>query len=192
MEVASARPTVAEVSDRALVLYAFTRRGAIELVVSDSGGDPGRMAAAERARAETDRWLERESVLPALTEVERRLFEAASGTWPAEAIADSMWRKESLGVLLWALEHLPELPGFGKEFAQQELDEAITRYGSVSSFRAEGRLRPDEQIDAAWMEADAWFGVTHGRTGDDATVASISAERFRALSWLRDRDAVPA
>jgi hypothetical protein len=186
------RPTAGEVADRALVLYALTRRGAIELVVADSDGDPGRVAAAERARFETDRWLERESVSQALTEVERRLFEASSGTWPAEAIADSMWRKESLGVLLWALEHVSELPAYGEEFAQQDLDEAITRYGSVSSFRAEGRLRPVEQIDAAWIEADAWFGVTDGRTGDDATVASISAERFRALSWLRDRDAAPA
>jgi Domain of unknown function (DUF4272) len=186
------RPTAGEVSDRALVLYALTRRGAIELVVSDSGGDPARVAAAERARFETDRWLERESVSQALTDVERRLFEATSGTWPAEAIADSMWRKESLGVLLWALEHLPGLPGFGEEFDQQALDEAITRYGSVSSFRAEGHLRPDEQMDAAWIEADAWFGVTDGRTGDDASLASISAERFRALSWLRDRDAAPA
>jgi hypothetical protein len=180
------------VSDRALVLYALTRRGAIELVVSDSGGDPARVAAAERARFETDRWLERESILHALTDVEQRLFVAPSGAWPAEAIADSMWRKESLGVLLWALEHLPQLPGFGEEFAQQGLDEAITRYGSVSSFRAEGRLRPDDQVDAAWMEADAWFGATHDRSGDDATVASISAERFRALSWLRDRDVAPA
>lgn len=174
------------------MLYALTRRGAIELVVSDSGGDPARVAAAERARVETDRWLERESILPSLTGVEHQLFEASSGTWPTEAIADAMWRKESLGVLLWALEHLAELPVYGQEFEQQALDEGITRYGSVSSFREEGRLRPPEQIDAAWIEADAWFGVTDGRTGDDATVASISAERFRALSWLRDRDAAPA
>jgi hypothetical protein len=192
MVVDVARPSAAEVADRALVLYALARRGAIELVVSESGGDPGRLASAERARTETDRWLERESVTPALTDVERRLFEAPSGTWPAEAIADAMWRKESLGVLLWALEHVADLPAYGAEHSQQDLDDAITRYGSVSLFRTEGRLRPDEQIDAAWMEADAWFGVTDGRTGEDATVASISAERFRALSWLRDRDATPA
>ncbi|HEY6566717.1 MAG TPA: hypothetical protein VI341_04280, partial [Actinomycetota bacterium] len=61
-----------------------------------------------------------------------------------------------------------------------------------SSFRAQGHLRPAEQLDRAWMEADAWFGATEGRAGDDANVASIAAERFRALSWLRDRDAAPA
>lgn len=103
-----------------------------------------------------------------------------------------MWRKESLGVLLWALEHLAELPPYPDEFAQPALDDAITRYGSVSSFRAQGQLRPADHIERAWMEADAWFGATEGRTGDDANVASIAAERFRALSWLRDRDAAPA
>lgn len=186
------RPTAAQVSDRALVLYAFTRRGTIEYVVSESGGDPARLAQAERARSETDRWLERESVSGALTEVEQQLLEAPSGSWPSEAIADAMWRKESLGVLLWSLEHVEALPAYSQEFTQQDVDEMITRYGSVSAFRAEGHLRPDDQVERAWMEADAWFGATEGRAGDDATVASIAAERFRALGWLRDLDAPPA
>ncbi len=186
------RPTAGDVADRALALYAFSRRGTIEFVVSESGGDADRVIQAEVARAETDLWLERESVAPALTDVERTLLDAPSGSWPREAIADAMWRKESLGVVLWALEHLGELPPYSDEFVQSVLDEAITRYGSVSSFRAQGHLRPTDQLDRAWMEADAWFGATEGRAGDDANVASIAAERFRALSWLRDRDAAPA
>ena len=44
----------------------------------------------------------------------------------------------------------------------------------------------------AWQEADAWYAATEGREGEDATLASISAERARAFSWLRDRDAAPA
>ena len=186
------RPTVAEVSDRALVLYAYSRRGTIEFIVSESGGDPSRIAQAERARVEADAWLERESVTPALRDDERRLMDAVSGTWPREAIADAMWRKEALGVLMWALEHLEALTPFGDEFPQQAVDEVFERYGSVDAFRENGRLRPEDQIDQAWMEADAWFGATEGRQGEDATVASIAAERFRALSWLRDRDAAPA
>jgi Domain of unknown function (DUF4272) len=186
------RPTVDEVSDRALVLYAFVRRGTIEYVVTETGGDPGRVRQAEGARRETDDWLEREGVWPAVTTEERRLFEAPSGSWPREAVADAMWRKESFGTLLWALEHVESIPPYGLEFEQQRLDEAVTRYGSVKAFRTEGRLRPDDQIETAWLEADAWFGATEGRAGDDANVASAAAERFRALSWLRDRDAAPA
>ncbi len=174
------------------MLYAYSRRGTIEFVVSESEGEPARLVQAERARIEAERWLDRESVTPALREDERRLMDAESGSWPADAIADAMWRKESLGVLLWGLEHLEALPPYGEEFQQQALEEAITRYGSVSSFRDEGHLRPEEQVDHAWMEADAWFGATEGRAGDDANVASIAAERFRAFSWLRDRDAPPA
>ncbi len=186
------RPTVDEVSDRALVLYAFVRRGSIEFVVNETGGDPARIRQAEAARRETDEWLEREGVWPAVLEAERSLLESPSGSWPREAVADAMWRKESFGALLWALNHLDRMPEYGLEFEQQHLDEAITRYGSVDAFRSEGRLRPDDEIEAAWLEADAWFGATEGRAGEDAQVASAAAERFRAISWLRDRDAAPA
>lgn len=185
-------PTAEEVADRALVLYAFTRRAAIEFALGEFGHDPQRISQAEAARRETDRWLERESLTHAPTDVERRLFEAPSGSWPNEAIADGMWRKEGLAVLLWALGHLADLPPFGEEADQGDLDAAITSAGSVSSFRANGRLREHEAIERAWREADAWFAATEGRTGDDASLASISVERLRALSWLRDRDAAPA
>ena len=186
------RPSAGEVSDRALVLYALVRRGTIEYVVAETEGDFGRIRQAEAACRETDDWLEREAVWPAVTEAERQLFEGPSGSWPREAVADAMWRKEALGTLMWALEHLEVMPPYGLEFEQQRLDEAVMRYGSVDAFRTHGRLRPDEQIEAAWLEADAWFGATEGRAGEDAHVASAAAERFRALSWLRDRDAAPA
>jgi len=186
------RPSVAEVSDRALVLYAFVRRGTIEFVVNETGGDPTRIRQAELARRETDAWLERERASSAVSEAERRMLDAPSGSWSREAVADAMWRKEAFGTLLWALGHLDEMPPYGLEFEQQRLDEAVVRYGSVDAFRSEGHLRLADQIEAAWLEADAWLGATEGRSGDDAQVASAAAERFRALSWLRDRDAAPA
>jgi len=186
------RPSAAQIADRALVLYALARRGTIELAVGEFGHEPSRVAQAEAARVETDRWLARESLADVLTETERRLFEAASGSWPKPAIDDALWRREALGVLLWALGHLAEMAPYGEEFPAHDLDAAVTRYGSVDAFRAEGRLRPDDEIEVAWMEADAWFGATEGREGDDAAVASVAAERFRALSWLRDGDAAPA
>jgi hypothetical protein len=190
--MAGTRPTAVQVADRALVLYAFVRRGSIELVIAETGGDPLRIRQGESARVETDAWLEREDLHDALGDVERRLFEAPAGSWPVEATADAMWRKEALGVMLWALQHEAEIPPYDREFEQPALDGAITRYGSVRAFRTEGLLRPDDDVDRAWMEADAWFGVTEGRTGGDARLASIAAERYRALSWLRDADARPA
>ena len=132
--------------DRALVLYAFVRRGTIEFVVNETDGEPSRIRQAEAARREARDWLEREGAWAAVTDVERRLFEAPSGSWPREAVADAMWRKESLGTLLWALEHLDEMPAYGLEFEQQRLDEAITRYGSVDGVpcrRSAAPRRPD-------------------------------------------------
>jgi hypothetical protein len=178
------RPIAAEVADRALVLYALARRASIERALEEFGGDPVRMAQAERARTETARWLDRESLSGALTDVERRLFDAPSGTWPRAAVMDGLWRKEALGVLLWSLQHVPALPPPEDEFEQSVLETVITRYGSVSSFRANGLPRADREIEEAWLMADAWLGMSEG--GVDAETASINAERFRALGWLRD------
>ena len=171
------------------MLYALVRRGYVEHVIAAAEGDPIRIAQGVAAAIETQHWLERESLNEAVTQTEHRLFEAVSGSWPKAATDDALWRKEALGVLLWALEHLESIPSYETEFQQQALDDAITRYGSVSSFRTNGRLRPEDQIEAAWIEADAWFGATEGRGGADASLASMAAERFRSLSWLRDASA---
>jgi hypothetical protein len=185
-------PTAVEVADRALVLYAYARRATIEYALGEFGHDPQRLAQAEAARTETDRWLERESLTGALTARERELFATSSGTWSNQAVTDGMWRREALAVLLWAIGRLDALPPFGEEADPGVLDEAITSPGSVSSFRAGARLRGAQESERAWGEADAWFGATEGRGGEDASLASISAERLRALSWLLGRDAEPA
>lgn len=186
------RPSANQVADRALILYALVRRGYIEHVIASTDGDPLRIRQGEAARIESDRWLDRERLIDALVDEERRLLEAPSGSWPMTATTDAMWRKEALGALLWALQHLDAMPAYGAEFEQRALDDAITRYGSVASFRTEGLLRAEEELDRAWMEADAWYGATEGREDDDASIASIASERYRAFSWLRDADARPA
>jgi uncharacterized protein DUF4272 len=184
----SERPAATEVADRALILYALVRRGYIEHVVNASEGDPSRVAQAEAARREQDGWLEEHGLRERLTEVERLLFDAASGTWPSEAVHDALWRKESLGVLLWALGHLDAIPSYGEEFDQKVLDAAVTRSGSVPQFRELGRLRSDGQIERAWQEADTWFAATEDREAEEPSLASIAVERLRALSWLRGAD----
>jgi hypothetical protein len=184
----SERPSARQAADRALVLYALVRRATIEAIVEESN-DLVRRRQAETARKETQRWLERESLLDALTETERTLFDAETAAWPPEAIADGMWRKEALGVLLWALRGVPTLPPIDQEFEVEDLNAAIELAGSVPAFRAAARLRDPGDIEAAWREADTWFGATEGARGEDRTLASISAERSRALGWLRNAGA---
>jgi hypothetical protein len=60
------------------VLYALVRRGYVEHVIAASDGDLTRIAQGAAAAKETRRWLERESLNDAVTEVEQRLFEAES------------------------------------------------------------------------------------------------------------------
>ena len=178
------RPTVREAADRALVLYAFVRRGTIEHVLDDADADPGRVVQAERAREETDRWLAANDLEVALREAEARLLGAESGLWPPEAIVDAVWRREALGTLLWALGHLASIPPYDTEFEQHDLDAAIVDSGSVDRFRLLSRLRDDDELRRALSEADTWHGALAGAEGDDAAMASLSAERRWALSWL--------
>lgn len=182
----SRAPSADAVTDRALLLYAYARRASIEHALEGFGHDPARVAQAERARTEALRWLEREGVTPAATDDERALLEAPSGSWPSAAVLDGTWRKEALGVLLWSLRHVDALPGIDEEFEVAVLNERIERYGSVSSFRANGSPRDRDEVEARWREADTWFAATEGRDGPDAALASISAERSRALAWLLD------
>jgi hypothetical protein len=185
------RPQPEEIADRALVLYALVRRATIELALESFDYEPHRIRQAEVARDETDRWIVRESLDPSVGDLERRLLDAPSGTWPRDAVNDAVWRKEALAVLLWSLQHVPALPPMDEESEMSVLDAVITRYGSVSSFRANGLLRDDAEIESSWLEADAWLAAAEGRGGEDAVVAAISAERFRALSWLQDASAPP-
>jgi hypothetical protein len=180
------RPTAREAADRALVLYAFVRRGTIEHVLDDADADPARVVQAERAREETDRWLAAHGLETALTETEARLLAAESGLWPPEAIVDAVWRREALGALLWALGHLERIPPYDIEFDQRALDAAIVDSGSVDRFRAVSRLRDDEELLRALGEADTWHGAMSGSEGDEVAMASLAAERRWALTWLLD------
>jgi hypothetical protein len=182
----AARPTPREAADRALVLYAFVRRGTIEHVLDDADADPTRVEQAERAREETDRWLAAHDLEAALTETESRLLGAESGLWPPEAIVDAVWRREALGALLWALGHLERIPPYDTEFDQAMLDAAIVDSGSVDRFRAVSRLRDDDELLGALGEADTWRGAMADAEGEDAVMASLAAERLWALSWLLD------
>ena len=195
------RPGLETVTNRALVLYALVRRAYIEHVMNASAGDQRRFAQGEAARFEQDRWLAANDLTGHLTDVEVRLFGAESGTWPAQAVHDALWRKESLGVLLWALQHLDVIPPYGSEFDQPDLDHAVTRSGSIEQFRALGKLRREPELEIAWREADTWFAATEGdeggadapsAAGEDAALASAAAERLRALAWLLDAAAEPA
>jgi len=185
------RPSARETADRALILYALIRRAAIEVIVT-GGDDLMRHRQAENARQETEHWLERESLTEVLTPTERALFDAPTAAWSPEAIADGLWRKEALGVLLWALRLVEVLPAIDAEFVVEDLNAAIEGAGSVSSFRSAARLRDPSEIEVAWREADTWFGATEGATEEDHTLASISAERSRALAWLRHANAPTA
>ena len=180
----SGRPTSRDAADRALVLYAFVRRGYIEHVLDDVDADPVRVTQSELAREETDAWLAEHDLTRVLTETESRLLEAESGLWPPEAIVDAVWRKEALGTLLWALGHVESMPPSDTEFEQPSLDAAIVDSGSVDRFRAVSRLRADDELLRALGEADTWHGALTGADGDDAAMVSLSAERRWALSWL--------
>ena len=148
------------------MLYAFVRRGTIEHVLDDADADPGRVAQAERARAETDRWLAANDLEDALTETEARLLGAESGLWPPEAIVDAVWqprgpRRPAVGARAPRGGSRPTTPSStSRRWTRPSWTPA-----RCERFRAVSRLRDDDELLRALGEADTWHGAPGGRRG---------------------------
>ena len=95
------------------MIYALARRGAIELVVNQTGADPSHLAQAERARVETDRWLERESLTGAPTDVERRCSRRRRGPGRPRPSPTPCGARSRSACCCGRLQHVDPLPGIG-------------------------------------------------------------------------------
>lgn len=101
-------------------------------------------------------WLEREHLIEHQTERERLLFGQGLGDWGDQAVLDGTWRKESLGVLLWALSIAPALPTYDTEFSEQVHLEYVGWLKPAQEFLSRGVLRPFDEISHARDVAELW------------------------------------
>jgi hypothetical protein len=154
-----------------------------------------------RARAHTERaeienfhrvlraWMDREGLSPALSPIERQLFESLVGAWPDEKRLDLGWRIEGLGVLTWALGLLDVLPPFDTEAELDTFEPIYDTLAPLTNLAARAKLRPPAELAAAreqarqWhrraMRAERFFAHAMGRAPRGATPPRSEPERIR-------------
>lgn len=88
---------------------------------------------------------------------ERPLFTAPIGSWSDEQMAHAAWRREALGVLMWALNLLPTIPAYDTPF--EDLGSIVDPQQWLFIIE-ESFLQTDEDVDLAHRTAE----VYHWRT----------------------------
>jgi hypothetical protein len=149
-------PEQSKVAFRALCLSAVVIRGELEMVAhmcEDAGVPPEGLH--ERVEA-LKKWLRSEGVEQHLSDVERGLFARPLGSWEEQAMIDASWRKESLGVLLWALSVLDAMPAYDEEFPEKVHMERVGWLRPASEFLSKVKVRSPEEIGRARDIAELW------------------------------------
>jgi hypothetical protein len=146
-----AAPDRDAVVDRVLCVAAVAMLGAISAGVEDGEMDEGR---AGEYLTESHRWLIREQLAGALSGGERALLAKPLGDWTRQDALEASRRNEALGVLLWALSAVDELPAYDATF--ERLPSFVPLLAPTAGFRSAASLRPPEEIGRARDLAGLW------------------------------------
>jgi len=152
-----APPSQEQVGWRALCLHAGVIRALFEQLYQLVGDPKPPEAAGLPPRVTAlGQWMTAEGVREHLSPVERGWFATPLGEWEQQQVLDGSWRKESLGVLLWALSVLDRLPPYDREFPEDVHYDNIGWLQSASSFFERVGLRQHDEIAHARVVAELW------------------------------------
>jgi hypothetical protein len=144
-------PGEAAAVDRSLCVSAIAMLGAIATAVAERTMDDD---AAEKYLVESRRWLIREGLSGALSPGEKAVLAKPMADWTAAELAMAGRRNEAMGVLLWALGAIDELPPYDAPF--EPLPAFVPLLAATAEFRAAARLRSPEDIERARAVAELW------------------------------------
>ena len=155
-------PSQEQVAWRALCLYAVSVRADCEYVhqlaveyARHLEGDPKPPPELAPLTA-LEEWISVQGIRERLSPIEREWFATPLGEWEQQQVLDGTWRKESLGVLLWALSVLDALPPYDTEFPEKVHTGNIGWLQPASSFLDRVRLRQHDEIAHARDLAELW------------------------------------
>lgn len=143
-------PTEREIALRALCLTAVAAAGAYATVLLV---EPESADEAIEATAELTDWLEEDGLATGLSGRERLLLGHPLEEWSEEQRIVAASRGESLGVLLWTLSIVAELPPWDEPFDAVEL---APLGDSLEELLERSQLRSREEIERARDLADLW------------------------------------
>ena len=143
-------PTEREIALRVLCLTAVAAAGAYATVLLV---EPESAEEVIEATAELTDWLEEDGLATGLSARERALLGDPLEEWSDEQRITAASRGESLGVLLWTLSIVGEVPPWDEPFDAVEL---APLGDSLEELLERSQLRPRDEIERARDLADLW------------------------------------
>ena len=163
-------PDAVAVTRRMLCLAFVAARGA---TASDLRDDPSVREEAEAFDAELRAWLSEQNLTADLERSERVFFEKPLDGLDEQDVINASWRTESVGVLLWALSVLDDLPPYDDEF--DGIPDIAPVLLPVDEVLGEVELRDPGEIERARDIAELW----HWRSRTTQLIAEQAAGERR-------------
>lgn len=102
------------------------------------------------------KWVKKEKLNEHLSQREQDLLKRPLGTWSERLVIHTGWRVESLGVILWALGILDEIPPFDTQFDPDIVMRPLDLLTPTIDFIWCATLRPPAEL-ATWRDiAELW------------------------------------
>lgn len=154
-----------QVAYRALCLGTLLRRNALELGMRSLNDLPdaiqdGWKREHEGIQQHLKQWLVEEKIVGYFSPDERLLMDAEFGGWQQLDTTNMDWRRESLGILLWALE-IVDTPYYDTQFDAESLLEPLDLMNPTIDFIWQASLRDAQVIHSACDLAEKWHWRAH-------------------------------
>lgn len=151
------------VAYRALCLGALLRRSELELNLQElhrfDTPDAVRDDVLNRQfqlNTRLGRWAQREQLRAHFTRTERLWMDAPLGTWSERTLVTVTWQVESLGMLLWALNWLDDIPAYDEQFDPEPVLAPLEILTPAIDFIWCAQLRPRDELDSLRDQAELW------------------------------------
>ncbi len=145
-------------AQRALCLRALFRRSQIEVLLAAARrSKKTKNTELETEVRRTNEWLKDEELWLTVSDNEKKLFNAAPGSWPATAIKAASWRVEALGVIGWALGLAEEIAPYDSQLGESPVVRSLEILRASKKFVSEAKLRTEKEILHAREIAENWL-----------------------------------
>jgi hypothetical protein len=151
------------VAYRALSLGALLRRGEWEITVQNVDDllifdDVRDHVIRKHNRLNDDllQWLSEEKIDKHLSSSEAYLLNKSTGTWGERTLISVGWRIEALGIMLWALNRIHNVPLYDTQFTTEDVIDPLDLLQPTIDFIWTATLRPVDELQAARDCAEIW------------------------------------
>lgn len=151
------------VAYRALCLGALLKRGELEVAVHNVDGmflfGDARHRALEtqqRLHQQLCDWIESEGIKAHFSDNERSLLEKPLGRWSDRMLTHVGWHVEALGVILWALNRLEDIPAYDQQFELDTVLKPLDIFKPTIDFIWCATLRDPNELGRRRDEAELW------------------------------------